>query len=117
MPALNEHSTMALHPSSTTASPTSEGRGRLAVVLGGANGIGAATALLLHERGWHVVVADIDLAAAESTAKRCQGSAVHVDVLDAASIAKAAEQIEDRHGAIYALVNAAAIFAPQMKPE
>ena len=37
-----------------------EGRGRIAVVLGGGNGIGAATAQLLARRGWTLVIADID---------------------------------------------------------
>jgi len=101
----------------TSNSGSDNGHGRLAVVLGGANGIGAATALLLHERGWKVVIADIDLAAAEATARRCDGAAIHVDVLDAQSIANAAQRIEERHGAIHALVNAAAIFAPRMLPE
>ena len=101
----------------TSNSGSDNGHGRLAVVLGGANGIGAATALLLHGRGWKVVIADIDLAAAEATAQRCEGAAIHVDVLDAQSIANAAQRIEERHGAIYALVNAAAIFAPRMLPE
>ena len=110
---MTSQSTASAH----SKSATDEGQGRLAVVLGGANGIGAATALLLHERGWRIVVADIDLAAAEATSKPCTGDAVHVDVLDAQSIARAAEEIEARHGAIYALVNAAAIFAPQMVPE
>ena len=101
----------------STTSASDEGRGRVAVVLGGAKGIGAATAALLATRGWTVVIADIDLAAAEVTAQRCNGRAIHVDVLDARSIADAAETIERRHGPIYGLVNAAAIFAPRMPPE
>ena len=38
-------------------SGASEGRGRVAVVIGGANGIGAATARLMAARGWRVAVA------------------------------------------------------------
>lgn len=94
-----------------------EGRGRIAVVLGGANGIGAATALLLARRGWKLVIADIDEAAARSTAEACQGRAMRVDVLDAQSIATVAERTEAEVGPIYALVNSAAIFQPQMQPE
>jgi NAD(P)-dependent dehydrogenase (short-subunit alcohol dehydrogenase family) len=101
----------------TTAAASDQGHGRVAVVLGGANGIGAATALLLHERGWKVVIADIDLAAAQAIAQRCAGDAILVDVLDAQSIARAAEDIEAHHGPVHALVNAAAIFAPRMLPE
>jgi NAD(P)-dependent dehydrogenase (short-subunit alcohol dehydrogenase family) len=94
-----------------------EGRGRLAVVLGGAQGIGAATALVLAQRGWRIAIADIDVATAERTAAECNGFAVRLDLRDAASIADAADQIEQRAGAIYAMVNSAAIFAPRMRPE
>lgn len=94
-----------------------EGRGRLVAILGGANGIGAATATLLAHRGWRVVVADIDEAAAAATAQSLGGDSVHVDVLDAQSIADAAHTIETRHGVIHGMVNSAAIFQPQMAPE
>lgn len=94
-----------------------EGRGRLAVVLGGGNGIGAATCILLAERGWKVVAADIDKSAADAIAIQCGGHSITVDVLDAQSIADAAAHIEAVHGPIYAMVNSAAIFAPQMQPE
>ena len=94
-----------------------EGRGRLAVVIGGGNGIGAATCTLLHARGWRVVVADIDLAAAGAMARQCEGYSLAIDVLDAQSIADAAATIETAYGPIYAMVNSAAIFAPQQAPE
>lgn len=100
-----------MHPDSA------EGRSRLAVVVGGGNGIGAATCRLLAERGWRIVAADIDLGAAEAVAQACQGHALAIDVLDVASIEQAAQQIEAQHGAVYAMVNAAAIFQPQMAPE
>ena len=41
---------------------------RVAVVIGGGNGIGEATCRLMHERGWQVVVADKDSRAAERVA-------------------------------------------------
>ena len=94
-----------------------EGRGRLAVVLGGANGIGAATAVLLARRGWRIMVADIDEAAAAATAQQVRGDSIRIDVLDAHSIADAAQAIESRHGVIHGMVNSAAIFQPQMAPE
>ena len=53
-----------------------EGRSRLAVVIGGGNGIGAATGKLLHERGWRVVFADLDEAAAQRMAKQCNGHGI-----------------------------------------
>lgn len=87
------------------------------MVLGGAQGIGAATAQLLAQRGWRLAVADIDLAAADRTAAQCGGFAVPVDLCDPASIARAAAEVEARAGTIYAMVNSAAIFAPRMRPE
>lgn len=99
------------------AGAENEGCGRLAVVVGGANGIGAATATLLAQRSWKVVVADLDVAGAKALAGRLGGHAHAIDVLDANSIVEVAQAIEREHGAIYALVNAAAIFAPRMLPE
>jgi len=98
-------------------SDRSEGRGRLAVVLGGAHGIGEATCRLLRERGWRLVVADIDETGAHALARELSAQAVHVDVLDADSIRRAAAETESRLGTVYAMVNSAAIFQPQQAPE
>jgi NAD(P)-dependent dehydrogenase (short-subunit alcohol dehydrogenase family) len=94
-----------------------EGQGRLAVILGGGNGIGAATALRLSRLGWRIAVADIDATAAAAVAAECDGWSQTVDVLDADSIRAAAETIEAECGPAYAMVSAAAIFAPRMPPE
>ena len=65
---------------------------RSAVVVGGASGIGWATAQRLATDGWRLVVADIDTAAAEERARSLPGGAVethraaHVDVVDEASV-------------------------------
>lgn len=96
---------------------TSEGQGRIAVVIGGGSGIGEATCLSLHAHGWNVVVADIDSAAAQGVAGRCGGRSAPVDVGDEESIARAAEAIESAHGPVHAMVNCAALFAPQTPPE
>lgn len=95
----------------------SEGRDRLAVVIGGGNGIGHATSLLLAQRGWRVLVADLDMRAAEATARACAGHAIGMDVLDAESIRTGAALAQEQHGPVYAMVNSAAIFAPRMPPE
>jgi len=101
----------------STSDDRSEGRDRLAVVLGGAQGIGGATAELLRQRGWRVVIADIDVERAGITAAQCGAVAMSIDMQDANSIAQAAELIERKHGPIHAMVNSAAVFAPRMLPE
>ena len=57
--------------------------GKIALVTGGARGIGLAISKQLSEAGAHVVIADIQLSAAEKAAKNLPGKgglAVHLDV-------------------------------------
>lgn len=54
--------------------------GQVALVTGGAGGIGAATARRLAARGVHVAVADLDLDGARAVAHEVGGSAHHLDV-------------------------------------
>jgi 3-hydroxybutyrate dehydrogenase len=68
--------------------------GRLAVVTGGASGIGEACATRLAAAGADVVVADRDIAAAAAVADRIAGRAVEVDLaadFDAAAVAGQAD--------------------------
>jgi len=51
------------------------------LVTGGASGLGRAVALGAAQRGAKVVVADIDRAGAEATAKSCGGHALAVDLI------------------------------------
>jgi len=54
----------------------------VAVVTGGASGIGAATARRLTSDGMHVIVADLDEVAAKEIATEIGGDAVQLDVTD-----------------------------------
>jgi len=68
---------------------------KIAVVTGGASGIGAATCRELARAGAQVLVADLNLAAAEALASELpQARAVAMDVTDAASIAAAMRTID-----------------------
>jgi NAD(P)-dependent dehydrogenase (short-subunit alcohol dehydrogenase family) len=83
---------------------------RIAVVTGAANGIGLATATLLHQRGWAVVLVDLDgpRAERERAALDLPGAttlAIEADVTDTAAIATAVAAVGDRFGRIDLLVN------------
>jgi len=82
---------------------------RVAVITGGASGIGEACAGLLAEGGARVVIADLDLARAEAVARRLGGLAVAVEVADAASVEALAERAELEAGPVDLLVTAAGI--------
>jgi 3-oxoacyl-[acyl-carrier protein] reductase len=78
----------------------------LALVTGAARGIGRATAVRLLAAGYDVIVADLDGAAAETTASEIGAKAVQVDVADEASVAAVAAGIES----LDVLVNNAGMY-------
>ncbi len=85
---------------------------RVIVVLGGAKGIGAATAQLALQAGARVAVADRGVPAA-GTFPRIGGPMVRrVDVTDAAALAEFRDEVAARHGRIDAVVNCAAVIEP-----
>jgi len=88
---------------------------KIAVVTGAGSGIGRAVAAELAARDHTVVVTDLDLAAAEATAKELGGdaSAVALDVTDAAQAKSVAESVAQRHGAIDVWVSNAGISKMQ----
>jgi len=68
--------------------------GKVALVTGGASGIGAATCRELTRAGAEVIIADVNLKAAQAFAKELQGArALEMDVTNAKSIAKAVKEI------------------------
>ncbi|HEX3516889.1 MAG TPA: SDR family NAD(P)-dependent oxidoreductase [Trebonia sp.] len=92
---------------------------KIAVVTGAGSGIGRAIAAELAARDHTVVVTDLDLAAAEATAKeltrlgRPDASALALDVTDAAQAKSVAESVAQRHGAIDVWVSNAGISKMQ----
>ncbi len=93
----------------------SEFGGQVAVVTGGAEGIGFATSKLLAERGARVCILDVNAAATERACARraadgAEVGAYHADVTDEASIMAARDAILAEHGQVDALVNNAGIY-------
>src|ERR1700730_16401623 len=97
--------------------PEKELSRRVAVVVGGGNGVGRETCLLAARRGAHVVVADKDPEAAKSVAKEVltaagkeTGTAVVIDIRERSSIRTALREALATYGGIDIVVNTAAIF-------
>jgi NAD(P)-dependent dehydrogenase (short-subunit alcohol dehydrogenase family) len=86
---------------------------RVAVVVGGATGIGAATAARLGAEGCRVVVGDVAVAAASQTAERivaAGGTATHVgfDLADPASVSGLIDSAATTYGGVDLLFNVGA---------
>jgi NAD(P)-dependent dehydrogenase (short-subunit alcohol dehydrogenase family) len=91
--------------------------GQVAVVTGGASGIGAAVSRLCAERGARVVIADLNLDGASALASELGGLAIALDVSSEDDVASAAEQVEREVGAVDVLVTSAGITQPPLAPE
>ncbi len=91
---------------------TKNGRvaGKVALVTGGADGIGKAIALLLAHEGAEVVVADVNVALGESTAKELGGVFIKLDVGDEESWKSAMNDVREKFGKLHILVNNAGII-------
>jgi len=84
---------------------------QIALVTGGAGGIGAATARAFADEGAIVVVLDLDGDAAGQVAKPLGGLGLACDVTDPAAVARAVEQAVERFGGLDIVVsNAGAAF-------
>ena len=87
--------------------------GKIAIVTGGAQGIGFAVASLLHERGAHVVSWDIDPGNGDAMAGLSgDGLAVECDISDLASVEAAYALTCKTVGIPSILVNSAGIAGP-----
>ncbi len=78
---------------------------RVAVVTGGASGIGAATVRRLAAEGAAVAVADVDSDRAKHVADEVQGCAVLIDVTDLDSVRDGLDAVERELGPVDVLVN------------
>ncbi|MEU4685110.1 3-oxoacyl-ACP reductase FabG [Streptomyces xinghaiensis] len=88
---------------------------RVAIVTGGARGIGAATAVRLAEEGRAVAVLDLDEAACKDTVEKITAAggtalAVGCDVSDAGQVEAAVARVAEELGAPVVLVNNAGVL-------
>ncbi len=83
--------------------------GKVAIITGGAGGIGAATARLLAREGAKVVLTDINDDNGRKLADEIGGTYHHQDVTDEAQWSSLVKSVESAHGALNILVNAAGI--------
>ena len=98
------------------APPRGELAGRVALVTGGASGIGRATARLLAERGAHVVVADLNAEGAKDVADELVAAhglrrsiAVATDVTDEAAVEQLVRSTVLEYGGLDILVASAGL--------
>ena len=97
--------------------PEAEFSRKIALIVGGASGIGREVALLLARRGAHVVIADFDEASARKVTEEASQvstsesvAATPVDVSSRESLAATTRFAVSRFGGIDIIVNTAAIY-------
>jgi NAD(P)-dependent dehydrogenase (short-subunit alcohol dehydrogenase family) len=90
---------------------------RLAVVTGGASGIGAACARFIARGGGRVVIADRNGEEAGLVAAEIGGHAVGLDIADEDAVRDGERMIADRFGAVDILVNCAGVLQRPLPPE
>ena len=83
--------------------------GRVAVVTGGASGIGLASVRRLASEGAHVVIGDLDAAAGQAAADEVAGTFVQTDVTVDAEVERLFGSTFDAHGRIDVAFNNAGI--------
>ena len=92
--------------------------GKVAIITGGASGIGRVTAETLAREGARIAIVDLDLEAARTVAEGIAASggdaiALRADVSVEGDVRTAIEAAMDRYGAIHVLHNNAAITSPE----
>ena len=88
----------------------------VAVVTGGASGIGAACCRELATRGAHIALLDRD-ERAHAVAREVNGRAWLVDVADEVALESCADSVETELGPVEILVNSAGVIQVPLQPE
>ena len=84
--------------------------GKIALVVGAAQGIGEAIAKRFVEEGAKVVIADVLDEAGQATAKRLGGTYVHTDISDFEAAKEAVEVAVQNYGTLNIVVQNAGIY-------
>jgi len=87
-------------------------QGRVAVITGGASGIGLATARRFAAEGAHVVIADMDTPSGEAAAAEVAGTFVRANVTDADDVATMYRVAKETYGSVDIAFNNAGISPP-----
>ena len=89
--------------------------GKVAVVTGGASGLGAATARMIVEEGGHAVIVDVNEEAGQALAEDLGSHArfVRADVAEAAEVQAAVESAIDAFGGLHISIQCAGIVDAQ----
>lgn len=90
-------------------------KNKVAIVTGGASGLGLATVEHLSQKGAKVVIFDVNEELAKKVTQEIGGNATYhkVNVTDEDSVHKAIQQTVEKFGAIHICVNCAGIAPPQ----
>ena len=87
--------------------------GRVAVITGGASGIGLATARRLASEGAQVVIGDLTPEQGKAAADEVGGAFIQTDVTDAEQVENLFESTVDQYGAVDVAFNNAGISPPE----
>jgi NAD(P)-dependent dehydrogenase (short-subunit alcohol dehydrogenase family) len=82
---------------------------RVALVTGGGQSLGLAVSRALHRAGAEMVIAEINETTGPDVAEELEGTFVHTDVTNPASVRDMVEMVLEEHGRIDVLVNNAGI--------
>jgi 3-oxoacyl-[acyl-carrier protein] reductase len=84
--------------------------GKVALIVGGARGIGAGIAERFHEEGAQVVIADTELEAGAATAERLKGKFVATDISKPADAERAVAGALAAFGDLHIVVQNAGVY-------
>ncbi|TXG54939.1 hypothetical protein EZV62_020195 [Acer yangbiense] len=109
---------VGLQYSSTAAAANRRLEGKVALITGGANGLGKATAHEFIQHGAQVIIADIDTHMGQKAATDLGPAAhfVECDVAVESQVAEAVETAMNRHGKLDIMYNNAGITGPAFPP-